>query len=162
MMAVNLLFILVTFIVAGSLGAKDYSECDKLSVLEQALYDLGDNKERMNRFFYPPRQQPVPYVKITYQFEDENGEISNDESKCEVTYIWVSGGFLLIQPPSIFMYTSLFFYNTRQQNFFFNLRLPYQCRPLVENATIGSCSCKNRDGNPLDLLTQQVNNNYRS
>lgn len=137
----------------------NYSGCSSsLSVLEDALYNTGTNKLKLNRYFYPPRQEPVPYAKITFKFEDENGNLSDSEDgKCEVTFVWAIGGFLLIQPPSVFTFTSLFFFHTRQNDFSLDLRLPYLCRPLVQEYEIenGTCTCANKDGG-LDLLNQQV------
>ena len=147
-----------------------YTDCaTSLSTLEAALYNTGDNKVNLNRYFFPPREEAVPYAKITYQFEDENGtipEYANSEDldegdcTCGVTYVWAVGGFLLIQPPSIFTYTSLLFFHTRQKSISLRLRLPHACRALVRGEN-GTCSCANKDNNPLDVLSQQVRNRCR-
>lgn len=131
------------------------NSCNSLAELESALYSTGTNKLKLNKFFYPPRKESVPYAKITYQFQDEDGKISDSEmEKCAVTYVWAVGGFLLIQPPSIFTFSSLFFFHTHQKNYSLVLTLPNKCRSLV-NSGNGTCSCANKD-NFLDLLSQQV------
>lgn len=143
--------------ISSAKTQKDYNDCStSLSTLEEALYETGDNKVQLNAYFFPPREEFVPYAKIVYTFEDSNGTNPEPETeKCAVTYVWAVGGFLLIQPPSIFSYSSLFFFHTRSHNdFTLRLTLPNACRPLVEEN--GKCSCANKDNNPLDILTQQV------
>ena len=141
--------------IVKSEGSDVHNCATSLAKLEQALYDTGKNKLLLNQFFYKEHE---PYAKITYHFEDENGNLSQaGEESCKVTYLWATGGFLLIQPPSVFTYTSLFFFHTRRTNFDLDLRLPFECRALVVDATADNetCSCTNRD-NSLDQLSQQV------
>ena len=135
-----------------------YSDCStSLSTLEEALYKTGKNKFLLNKFFYRAREEAVPYAKITYHFQDEEGQVSNsEEESCKVTYLWATGGFLLMQPPSVFTFTSLFFFHTRRRNFDLDLELPFECQSLVNTIDNETCSCANRDNNPLDLLSQQV------
>ena len=83
------------------IAANDYIDrTNKLSVLEHAVYETADNKLQLNHVFYPPRQMTSRYVAIDYTFLKN----SNSDVNCGVTYI---GGFLLIQPPQIFKFTSL-------------------------------------------------------
>ena len=113
-----------------------------LSALENDLYCTSGNRLNLNRYFFPPREEAVPFAKVTYHFE----------GGCNVTYLWAVGGFLLIQPPSIFAYTSLLFFHTRRRDFTLHLSLPQECTPLVNS----QCSCESKDNNPLDVLSQQV------
>ena len=136
--------------------SSDYGNCNtSLSTLEAALYSTRDNKVKLNAYFFPPRKEFVSYAKITYQFEDEDGEVPDEEEeKCKVTFVWAEGGFLLMQPPSIFTFSSLLFFHTRQSDFDLVLTLPQPCKSLVYQGN-GTCTCGN-DSNALDILNQQV------
>ena len=130
-----------------------YADCpDDLLVLQKALYGMKGNKNNLTKTFYPPRKQPTGFVRVNYYFEDEIGEKDED---CFATFLWASGGFLLIQPPSVFRFTSLLFDNKVDDITSVNLTLPYECRPLTVEP---NCTCKNSldDDDLLDLLTQQV------
>lgn len=81
---------------------------------------------------------------MTYEFEDIN--------KCNVTYIWAVGGFLLVQPPKIFQLTSLYFSTPANNLTDLVIKLPEDCLPLLGD----SCSCDNEDDTLLDIMTQQV------
>ena len=76
-----------------------------------------------------------------------------------VTYVWSIGGFLFIEPPSVFQFLSLQFSYPANNLTNITLTLPHQCRGLVSTANNDNCSCAN-DGNTLDILTQQVNLSY--
>lgn len=134
--------------------AASSDDCNNsLSDLEEALFNTGQNKLNLTAAFYPPREPPSRYISVHYTFLYENGSATD----CSVKYYWAIGGSLLINPPTIFMFTSLLFSipNNDIENIY--LKLPHQCRGLVENLANGACSCSGRDGKLLDILTQQVN-----
>ena len=121
----------------------NYTNCDQdITVLERALY-RPENIKALNNIFYPPRNTPARFVKVHYMFDDDD---------CNVTYIWAVGGFLLMQPPSIFQYTSLYFSTITSDLTDLKIQLPSECRPLVQS----NCTCKDDDNNILDIVTQQV------
>lgn len=128
--------------------------CDTLYSLAQSLYDNKGNVLNLTRVFYPPRQPGVNFLQVKYYFENATGDIND----CFVTYIWAKGGFMLIQPPSILQYTSLFFSHNVNTNYHLTLRLPNACRHLVdkgmENET--NCTCDQEEDDLLDMLTHQV------
>lgn len=127
----------------------NYTNCGSdLTVLENALYHFSpENRKHLNRIFYPPRETPSRFIKVHYKFEGHD---------CNVTYIWAIGGFLLMQPPSIFRYTSLYFSNKANNLTDMEIRLPSECRSIVEPKKDGKCTCDGDDYNILDMLTQQV------
>ena len=155
--------ILLLIVILSSLGISvssdksSYFDCGtSLFTLEKALYETGINKLSLNQFFYEARKESVSYAKITYHFKNENGSTNSSYTDdCTVTYLWATGGFLFIQPPQVFTYTSLFFFHTQRKKFSLDLELPHDCISLV-NVTKNGCSCANLDNNPLDLLSQQV------
>ena len=131
-----------------------YANCaNDLFVLEKALYGIEGNKFNLTNNFYPSRKIPTAFMQVTYRFENESGGISND---CDVIYWWTSGGFLLVQPPSIFRFSSLFLGNKVDELNTLELTLPYECRRLVAPNEDEKCSCKGEDDRLLDALTQQV------
>lgn len=131
-------------------GAFNFTGCQNdVTILEQALY-RPENVIQLNKIFYPPREPPTRFIKVKYEFEDIH--------KCNVTYIWAVGGFLLIQPPKIFQLTSLYFSTPANNLTDLSIKLPEECLPL---ALVGdSCTCDSKDNTLLDILTQQVAN-YR-
>ena len=141
--------------LTGAKRQKHYKDCStSLSTLEKALYETAENKVQLNNYFFPPREEFVPYAKVVYTFEGKHGK--KESGSCVVTFVWAIGGFLLIQPPSIFTYSSLYFFHTRiRDDFTLHLTLPHACRPLVEEKN-GRCSCANKENKALDILTQQV------
>ena len=130
------------------------STCDTLNSLAQALYDAKDNILKLTRAFYPPQRTGVSFLKVTYQFENGTGHLDG----CDATYVWAKGGFLAVQPPSIFQFTSLFFSHNVSDDI--TLRLPWSCRHLVKyNDSIvndSKCSCHAQSEDILFLLTHQV------
>ena len=153
-------FIVLSVVFIGLVAASDYTDCtNKLSVLERAVYETADNELQLNRAFFPPRQMTSRYVTIDYTFLKN----STSDVNCSVTYIWSIGGFLLIQPPQIFMFTSLLLSIPSNNIERITITLPYKCRPLVLNSS-ELCSCNNskavKDSNDneitLDILSQQV------
>lgn len=150
-MSVPLIFsgIAALLLVTTSAGEnKTWPECPSdLAKLEDALYNYNpQNIINLNKIFYPPRESPSRFIKVTYIFENY--------TNCNITYIWAIGGFLLIQPPTIFQLTSLYFSSPANSLTDLDLWLPNDCQPLARNKE-NNCTCDNED-NILDILTQQV------
>ena len=144
-------FILVLLAVLESGVANENNTCNGLRSLAKILTSNDGNMQNLTKVFYPSRRPSAKILKVTYYFEDEMGKRDN----CNVTYFWASGAFLLIQPPSIFQFTSLFFnHKVAGEETSLILTLPSACRHLVlRNAT---CSCNESNEGILDLLTHQV------
>ena len=130
----------------------NFTNCHKdITVLQRALY-RAENIKEMNDIFYPPRVTPSRFIKVTYKF---------DKHDCNVTYIWAIGGFLLMQPPKIFQLTSLYFSTIANHLTDLVIYLPEQCWPLVRTeGREENCTCRHEDDHILDILTQQVWNQY--
>ncbi len=136
-----------------------YEDCTtKLSVLEKALYETDSNERSLNAAFFPPRQETSRYIKVTYRFlmDDNDGFFDS----CNVSYIWTIGGFLLIQPPSIFKFTSLLFSTPANDLNELTLTLPTQCRELAGIGDTCSCDSQYNHSLNLDILSQQVSHKY--
>ena len=131
---------------------REFTEITLLSELEYALYNTGSNERELNRAFFPPRAATSRYINVSYDFMNEDELTDN----CIVTYVWAIGGFLLIQPPSVFQFLSLFFSYPANNIMEITITLPYQCRQLITVNEDGHCSCEDQVGNNLDILTQQV------
>lgn len=143
------ILLLVVFLVSLGASSSMYENCStKLSVLEQALYDTGQNEQELNLAFFPSRQITSRYIPIIYVFLPE-------DEYCNVTFFWSVGGFLLIQPPTIFRFTSLHFSYPVNDVVSITIHLPSECRPLVTDSS-GGCSCKSNKTTILDILSQQV------
>ena len=146
-------FILLMF--SASTKAANTS-CNSLRSLVQELYNTPGNLLNLNQVFYPPHQPTTSFVRVTYSFQNENDELDG----CDVLYLWAKGGFLLIQPPSIFRFTSLLFNHGVNEKRNLNLILPNACRHLVErnNSTTNSseCKCDAENEDLLDILTHKV------
>ena len=138
------------FLFLLGFSSAQYENCTtRLSVLERALYETDSNERSLNEAFFPPGQETSRYIKVTYKFLTDGGFYDG----CQVSYIWAIGGFLLIQPPSVFRFTSLFFSNNANNLTEVNLTLPSQCRLLASD----NCTCsKSEESKNLDILTQQV------
>ncbi len=160
----TLSYFLIVILSVGFSRAQ-YEECGtKRSVLLKALFETGDNLYQMGGVFFQPRAETSRYIKVTYTFINTTTGIEG----CNVTYIWANGGFLLVQPPTIFQFTSLFVSSPANKLKNLNLKLPIECQVLVSDND-GNCSCKttrrgeiNEDNDNynttiLDRLTQQVN-----
>ena len=134
----------------NSTSTAEVGNCSSYYELLTNLYTTGDNLFNLTKVFYPPRDQPPPFIHVTYTFNDVD---------CSVDYLWAEGGFLLIQPPSIFQLTSLLFNQEKGENDCLHLTLPSVCRELVLNNN-SNCSChigaNNTRSKMLELLTQQV------
>ncbi len=140
--------ILLVFILSCS---AQVNNCALLSELEFALYNTDSNEQQLNQAFFPPRKATSRYIMVVYDFKDENEMTGN----CTVTYVWAIGGFLLIEPPTIFQFLSLLFSFPANDISNITITLPNECRQLID-ATGDTCSCINRENNNLDILTQQV------
>ena len=125
-----------------------YAECGtKKSVLLQALFETGDNMFQLGSVFFPARQSTSRYIQVNYFFNGTN---------CNVTYYWALGAFLLVQPPTIFQFTSLLFSTPANNLTNLNLTLPRECLSLVDyNEDNDSCKCISND-TILTRFTEQV------
>ena len=120
---------------------------NNLPLLESALLHTRDNQIELLKAFYQPRRPPATFVVVHYTFLDEE-----DHVICNKTWMWSSAVFYLIEPPTIFKLTSLFFatpYTTTA-----NIIFTHKCRDLVTWNEDGTCTCKSNT--PLDILTQRV------
>ena len=148
-------FIVLLMLLPIASGNREFDLCpNNMSVLEKALYNTGKNRYQLYRIFFPPRELSYTYIKVNYVFLNNDSTL---DSNCTVSYIW-SLGFLLVQPPKVFQFTSLLFsYPANDLKNEVNLTLPFECRPLVmKNNDESVCSCLGRDNNELDILTQNV------
>ena len=125
-------------------------ECNTMKTIAQAVFSQEGNDLNMSQAFYTASQSSPSFLLVTYNFNDDIEMMSN----CNVTYIWAQGGFLFIQPPSVFDLTSLqFFQKTGVEKL--TLTLPYRCRHLVQDQD--GCTCVNLNSSLLlKVFTQQV------
>ena len=165
------LLLFATVAITVSFAQANYSDCTtRLRILENALYDTGDNLFQLNRIFFPPSKRTSRFIRVSFIFEDSELDNSNElnaldnsnelnginsNSTCFVSYIWAIGSFLFFQPPTVFLFTSLFFNYPNNNLTILPLLLPEECRPLITSDVNGECSCK-IDSYLLDVLTQQV------
>ena len=142
-----LLCVLVSIVVLG-----DARNCTtSLYELEKKLYEGLHNEVELNRAFFPQQERTSRYIRVEYIFE--GSELEND---CKVIYYWSIGGFLLLQPPSAFRFTSLYFSNPANSVEFITIRFPEECLPLVYNESTQSCSCEDEGDTLLDVLSHHV------
>ena len=73
---------------------------------------------------------------------------------CNTTWFWSSVECYLIQSPTIFLYTSLFFTIPQDRTTTANIIFKDNCRDLVTWNEDGTCTCTSNS--LLDILTQQV------
>lgn len=148
-----ILFTALAFLTSTGEGfgeEMNISECSSnFGALERALLQTRNNKFELLRAFYPPRQAPSTFVTVNYAFLDEDG----NNTVCTKTWFWSTVGFHLIQPPSIYMFTSLLF-NPEQRIGNTTLYLPHECRGLVAWNQNGGCIC--HTNGMLDVLTERV------
>lgn len=155
----NFLTILVVFLLSiQSSISCNVTDCVLLSELECALYTTDSNEKKLNQAFFPPRKETSRYIRVIYDFKaNPNSDYSDVFQQCNVTYVWAVGGFLLIQPPTIFQLTSLLFSYPANDIYDVHLTLPEQCLELVHYDPINkTCSCQAMEDQNLDILTQQV------
>lgn len=152
-MALFSLLVLLHLTATFAASEDSFEECAmKRNVLLRALYETGNNLNELDKAFYPAGQLPAQFVQVNYIFN--NTGIDN----CTVSYFWASGGFLLIQPPRIFQFTSLFFWffsNPGNNSLNITLTLPGECLDLIKYEN-ESCSCPAEEHTALERLTQQV------
>ena len=150
---VSIFLFATSFPITSAANQSNFSECStQLDVLEDALFTTGDNIFELSRIFYPPSERTTRFIRVVYIFLDDEGE----ENGCNVTYFWAIGGFLLLQPPSLFRYNSLFFNYPNNDLTELDLKLPSACRPLIgADMSVRECSCAN-SSERLNILTQQV------
>ena len=122
----------------------------KRNILLRALFETGENLNELDRIFYPGEQLPSRFIEVEYTFITTTGD-------CTVSYFWAAGGFLLIQPPKIFHFTSLLFSYPANDLEKLKLTLPKECADLI-NVTNGNCECREgeKEDSVLRRLTQQV------
>ena len=134
-------------------SAEDFTKCGTdRSVLLKALFATEDNLYQMDRVFSPAWKPSSRHIRVNYFFIDDSTGVKDEN--CSVTYIWALGGFLLIQPPTIFEFTSLLFSIPVNNLEALNITLPGECNVLVDVDGNGTCTCGSEI---LDRLTQQVN-----
>ena len=139
---------------------EDYKDCStNKSTLLKALFDTADNLFQLDTAFASPGEDDHTsrYIKVIYSFADKDGNFDN---KCTVTYIWAIGAFLLIHPPEIFQYTSLYFSTPANDQDNIILKLPYNCRGLINNIITDTCICyraNKKSSKRLLVVTNQVN-----
>ena len=145
--------VLALALATPALSDGDYKDCaTKMSTLERALYETEGNIFQFNIVFYPPSMRTTRFIRVVYTFLNELGE----DDGCNVTYIWAIGGFLFFQPPVLFMYNSLFFNYPNNNLTYINLKLPFECRSLIQaDEAEDECSCVG-NSQRLEVLTQQV------
>ena len=117
--------------------------------LEKALLQTGNNTLKLLDAFYPPRQHPAIFVTVHYTFLDGDGNIT-----CNTTWFWSSVESYLIQSPTIFLYTSLFFTIPPDRITTANIIFKDDCQDLVTWNKKGTCTCTSNS--LLDILTQRV------
>ncbi len=138
-----------------------YSKCpNNFRILEKALYETDGNMLNMLAVLSPSRRTQPSFVRVHYAFKDESGTVPGINN-CTVQYLWVKGGFLFVQPPTIFQFSSLLFYFTGSRDdteINLYLTLPFECRPLIVDLENGNCTCRNKSSlsTPLEELTEQV------
>ena len=140
---------------AGSSASNSYENCatDK-SALLRAIFDIEDNRYNMDAAFFPAKAgfESTRHIRVRYTFVDTiTGE--KDEN-CSVTFIWALGGFLLVQPPTIFQFNSLLFSPDAENMESLDLTLPIECQALVTVKEDGTCKCGKTA--ILDRITEQV------
>ena len=144
---------LACFLLFSFSSAEDFTKCGTdRSVLLKALFATEDNLYQMDRVFSPARRESSRHIRVNYAFIDATTGIKDEN--CSVTYVWALGGFLLIQPPKIFQFTSLLFSTPVNNLELLSITLPTECKVLVEEDENGTCTCGNTT--VLDRLTQQV------
>ena len=151
-MSVNTIAILLSVCSLAIVQGCNVGSCSLLSELECALYTTGSNELRLNQVFLPPRAATSRFINVSYTFVNGKNKIL-----CRVDFLWAISGFLVIQPPSIFELTSLFFSYQANKLEDLVITLPDVCQSHVGG---DNCSCLGKENNNLDILTQQVRNAY--
>ena len=91
-------------------------------LMEQALLTDADNRFKLLRTFYPPRQAHPILIEVNYTFHSSN----NNDSQSQV-WFWSESEFYLIQPLEIFLFSSLLFSNMPYRSSTLHIHLPAEC-----------------------------------
>ena len=118
-----------------------------LQTLEKILLQTSNNKIELLKAFYQPRQPPATFVTVNYTFLNEEEHVI-----CNKLWMWSSAVFYLIEPPTVFKFTSLFFATPYATTV--NIVFKNECRDLVTWNEDGTCTCTSNS--LLDILTQRV------
>ena len=146
--------LLLFFVLSQTLTEGQNTSCENdFKKLETALLQTGNNTLKLLQAFYPPRQSPATFVIVHYTFLDADGNII-----CNTTWFWSLVELYLIQPPTIFLYTSLFFAIPQDRITIANITFQDDCQGLVTWNENGDCACTS-DG-MLDILTQRVSTTH--
>ena len=135
-----------------AVSAVDDCATNRNSVVK-ALFMSDKNLDKLDSVFYPAGELPSRFIQVNYHINDTS------DGNCNVSYFWASGEFLLLQPPKIFLFTSLLFSYPANNLTSVNLTLPPECKELVTVSEDGSCACPDEDS-LLNRLTQQVGTPY--
>ena len=100
--------------------------------LEQDFLSRVDNRYKITRTFYHPRNPRPVVIKIHYSYPDGANQ----------TWFWSESQFYLIQPLEIFQYTSLFFSNLPHRQTQVTLALSQECEGIGDEF--------------MEVLTQRV------
>ena len=80
------------------------SECYR--TLKESLLKRDDNVRKLSEAFFPPRDNPPEFVKVTYYFgKNSTGENSTDKQ----VWFWSHESSYLFFPMETFQYLSLYF-----------------------------------------------------
>ncbi len=116
------------------------ANCTTFSSLEHTFAQTEDNLYKTWVTFYPSLDPLPHFVTVTYDFQ---GTVS--------TYFWTEASIFLMQPPSVFGFTSLFLAFVRDDRIKeVTLRLPSECDHLARQHS------KKDSENLLRVLTHRV------
>ena len=121
---------------------REYANCtSNYTVLENALFNSGDNIYRLTATFFPPHVGNPLYVTVTYTFSNTHESVQ---------YIWSTASLYLTIEPHTISFLSLFFCYVEENRIVeLKLELPSECENLTENQASNA-------GNFLFVLTQRV------
>ena len=151
----QLLFVIIcTLLAITSRSDASFEDCaTNILTVQNAIFDEnGYNSYQLNLIFFPASAPSSRFIRVVYSFFNENNELDG----CNVTYVWSIGEVLLAEPPTIFKYLSLYFNYPNNRLDFLYMRLPYECRGLVNTSSGDECSCENKSDDILEAVTQQV------
>ena len=124
------------------LGQEEYTNCtSNYTVLENAVFNTGDNIYQLTTTFFPPNVGNPLYVNVNYTFSNMNESVQ---------YIWSSASLYLTIEPRTISFLSLFFCYVEENRIVkLEIELPSQCKNLTENRASNA-------SNFLFVLTQRV------
>ncbi len=130
-----------------------YDNCSlSFAVLEQALFDTDDNFFQLISTFYPARESSIVFANVTYVFLPTD----TDNRTTYQNWIWTTGSFYLIQPPSVLRFSSLLFVYPQGNIGQLKLHLPGECRNV---STTRKLHHKEKSEGMLEILTKRVSFN---